>query len=121
MRYMRYELICMPKTGKRSDPGFWLLGAFLLSCVLFTMPAGYQQASDNYQEDLYVTSWLSKEKARQIQRYHGANAIKITEDQVYIQREGRWICVYRDPSTLPEKVDRQGTSTATVRVDRDKI
>jgi len=120
MRYMRYELICLPKPGKRSFPEFWLLGAFLLICVLFAAP-GYQQASDDYQEDPYVTSWLSKEKARQIMRYHGENAIKITEDQVYIRREGHWICVYRDPSSLPEKVDRQGTSTATVRVDRDKI
>jgi hypothetical protein len=120
MRYMRYELICSPKPGKRSFPEFWLLGAFLLVSVLFTAP-GYKQASDNYQEDPYVTSWLSKEKARQIQRYHGAYAIKITEDQVYIKREGRWICVYRNPSSLPENVDIQGTSTATVRVDRDRI
>ena len=120
MRYMHYELICLPKPGKRSFPEFWLLGAFLLICVLFAAP-GYQQASDDYQEDPYVTSWLSKKKARQIMRYHGENAIKITEDQVYIRREGHWICVYRDPSSLPEKVDRQGTSTATVRVDRDKI
>ncbi|MGB3096919.1 MAG: hypothetical protein WBB46_09350 [Candidatus Deferrimicrobiaceae bacterium] len=120
MRYMRYELICSPKPEKRSFLEFWLLGALLLFYVLFTAP-GYQQATDDYQEDPYVTSWLSKKKASQLLRYHGANAIKITEDQVYIKREGLWICVYRDPFSLPEKVDQQGTSTATVRVDRDKI
>ncbi len=120
MRYMRYEMICTPKPGKRRYPEFWLFGAFLLIGVLFTTP-GYHQAYDDYQEDPYVTSWLSKKKARKILRYHGANAIKITEDQVYIRREGRWICVYRDPFSLPEMVDGEGTSTATVRVDPDKI
>jgi len=120
MRYMRYKLICSRKPGKRSFPEFWLLGAFLLICVLCTTP-GYRQASADYQEDPYITSWLSKEKARQIMRYHGENAIKITEDQVYIRREGRWICVYRNPSSLPEKVDLQEISTATVRTGRDRL
>ena len=120
MRYMRHELICLPKPGKRSFLEFWLLGAFLLICVLFTAPV-YQQASDNYQEDPYVTSWLSKKKAKQIMRYHGENAIKITEDQVYIRREGRWICVYRDPSSLPEMDNRQGTPTMALTVAGNKF
>ena len=120
MRYMRYEWICLPKPGKRSFLEFWLLGAILLFFVLFSMP-GARRAPAAFQEDPYVTSWLSKTKARQIMRYHGANAIKITEDRVYIMRDGRWICVYRDPSSLPEKDDGQETPTTTVRVDRNKI
>ena len=120
MRYMRYELICLPKPGKRSFLELWLLGATLLFFVLFSLP-GSRQSSVPFQEDPYVTSWLSKTKARQIMRYHGANAIKITEDRVYIMRDGRWICVYRDPSSLPEMDDRQETSTTTVRVARGKV
>ena len=75
-----------------------------------------QHKADDYQEDAYVTSWLSKEKARKIMRYHGTNGIKITTDRVYIKREGRWICVYRDPSSLPEMDDRPTTSTVSAQV-----
>ncbi len=121
MRYMRYELICQSKPEKRSFMAFWLLGAFLLFFALSSTP-DYRYAPEDYNEDPYVTSWLSKTKARQIMRYHGTNAIKITEDQVYIMRDGRWICVYRDPSSLPEKDDGEVTPTTTVRVvDRNRI
>src|SRR3972149_5047729 len=58
--------------------------------------------TDDFQNDPYVTTWLSKEKARQLMRYHGTNGIMITADKVYIKRDGRWICVYRDPSVLQE-------------------
>ncbi len=120
MRYMRYKLIFPPKPEKKSFLEFWLLGAILLFFVLFSLP-GYGQAPVAYQEDPYVTTWLSKTKARQIMRYHGANAIKITEDRVYILRDGRWICVYRDPSSFPERDDGQEIPTTTVRVARDKV
>jgi hypothetical protein len=99
---------------------FWLLGVFLLLCVLYSTP-DYRHAPDDYSEDPYITSWLSKAKARQIMRYHGANAIKITEDRVYIMRDARWICVYRDPSSLPEKDDREEIAATTVRVERERI
>lgn len=72
--------------------------------------------ADEYREDEYVTSWLTKEKARKIMRYHGTNGIKITTDRVYIKRDGRWICVYRDPSSLPEMDDRPTTSTVSAQV-----
>lgn len=120
MRYMLYELICLPKPGKRSFLEFWLLGATLLFFVLFSLPNS-RQSSIPFQEDPYVTSWLSKTKSRQIMRYHGANAIKIMEGRVYIMRGGGWIFVYRDPSSLLETDDRQETSTTTVRVDRGKV
>jgi hypothetical protein len=52
-------------------------------------------------------------------RYHGANAIKITADQVYIMRDGRWIWVYSDPSLLPEKDDQHGFSAIASRAGGD--
>jgi hypothetical protein len=78
-----------------------------------------QHKADDKQEDAYVTSWLTKEKARKIMRYHGAYGIKITTDQVYIKRDGRWICVYRDPSFLPEKEDLPTSATASAKVTGD--
>lgn len=120
MEYMCHELICPLKPGRRGFLEFWLFGGFLLILLLFAAP-DYRGLPDDHQEDPYVTSWLTKTKARQIMRYHGTNAIKITEDRVYILRDGRWICVYRDPSSLPEKEDREETLATTVRVNRDKI
>lgn len=117
---MPYELMCLPKPEKRILPEFCLLGIFLLACVLVFTPA-HRQPPDDSQEDPYVTSWLSKTQASQIMRYHGANAIKITQDRVYIMRDGRWISVYRDPSSLPENDDRGRTPTATARAEPEKL
>jgi hypothetical protein len=111
-------LISLPDQEQRSRSWRWLLGSALLVCCLFVGPNS-QHKADDYQEDAYVTAWLTKEKARKIMRYHGAHGIKITTDRVYIKRDGRWICVYRDPSSLPEKEDLPTTSTASARVTGD--
>lgn len=102
--------ICLPDPEGRTRWGFFLLGCVLLLCTLFTGPAGSRDYVDP-RNDAYVTTWLSAEKARQLMRYHGTNGIMITSDKVYIKRDGRWICVYRDLSSIPEKEDRPVTST----------
>jgi hypothetical protein len=53
-------------------------------------------------------------------RYHGTNGIMITDDSVYIKRDGRWICVYRDPVSVTEKASRTAPSVTTIRVARDR-
>lgn len=103
--------ISMSDPEGRTRWGSLLLGCFLLLCILFTGPAGSRDYVDS-QNDAYVTTWLSAEKARQLMRYHGTNGIMITSDKVYIKRGGHWICVYRDPSSIPEKEDRPVSSTA---------
>ncbi|MDH3382732.1 MAG: hypothetical protein OEM42_01585 [Deltaproteobacteria bacterium] len=118
MNYVHNVLISQAKQRERSFPVFWLLWGLLLAGLFFTTPA-YQGASDDYQNDPYITTWLSKSKARQIMHYHGTNAIKITADQVYIMRDGSWIRVYTDPSSLPEKDDQQGFSATAARARGD--
>jgi len=118
MNYIHNILISRAKQRERRFPVFWLLWALLLAGLFITTPA-YRGVSDDYQNDPYVTTWLTKSKARQIMRYHGANAIKITADHVYIMRDGHWILVYSDPSLLPEKDDQQGVSATVVRAERD--
>lgn len=118
MNYVHNVLISQAKQRERSFPVFWLLWGLLLAGLFFTTPA-YQGASDDYQNDPYITTWLSKSKASQIMRYHGTNAIKITADQVYIMRDGSWIRVYTDPSSLPEKDDQQGFSATAARAGGD--
>ncbi|MGB7296198.1 MAG: hypothetical protein WBC70_11470, partial [Candidatus Aminicenantales bacterium] len=118
MNYMHNMLISQAKQAGRRFPVFWLLWGLLLAGLFLTTPA-YRGASDDYQNDPYITTWLTKSKARQIMRYHGTNAIKITADQVYIMRDGRWIRVYADPSLLPEKDDQQGFSVTAARAGGD--
>jgi hypothetical protein len=118
MNYMHNILISRAKQRERRFPVFWLLWVLLLAGLFFTTPA-YRGVSDDYQNDPYITTWLTKSKARQIMRYHGANAIKITADHVYIMRDGHWVLVYSDPSLRPEKDDQQGVSATVARAGRD--
>jgi len=120
MNYIYNILISQVKQRERRFPVFWLFCALLLAGLFFSFSTpAYRGVSDDYQNDPYITTWLTKSKARQIMRYHGANAIKITADHVYIMRDGRWILVYSDPSLLPEKDDQQGVSATVARAGRD--
>ncbi len=103
--------ISSPETERKGRWGFFLLGCVLLFCILFTGPAGGRDYSDSLGDD-HVTTWLSNAKARQLMRYHGTNGLMITSDKVYIKRDGRWICVYRDPSFIPEENTRPSDSVA---------
>jgi hypothetical protein len=40
-------------------------------------------------------SWVSKEKLRSLARHHGTDALKITELEVFIWRDGDWIPVLK--------------------------
>ena len=111
-------LISLPDPGQRLRSWRWLLVSVFLVCSLFLVPKSLHKA-DGYREDEHVTAWLTKEKARKIMRYHGAHGIKVTTDRVYIKRDGRWICVYQDPSFLPEKEELPTTSTASAKVAGD--
>ena len=115
MSYLHDILISLPEPERENHPWYLLLGSLLLVCFLFASP-GNQVVHEDYQEDPNVTTWLSKEKARELMRYHGTNGIMITEDRVYIKRDTRWISVYRDPSALPEQENLEGTATTAVRV-----
>ena len=117
MNYIHNTLIFQAKPEERRFPFFWLLLGLFLAGLFLATPS-YQGVSGDYQNDPNITTWLSKSKARQIMRYHGTNAIKITADRVYIRRDGRWICVYTDPSSFPEKEDRSGVATTIARTGR---
>lgn len=118
MNFVHNTLIFQAKPEERGFTVLCLLLGLLLAVLSLTTPS-YRGASDDYQNDPNITTWLSKSKARQIMRYHGTNAIKITADRVYIRRDGRWICVYTDSSSLPEKENRRGFSPTVARAGGD--
>ncbi len=97
---------------------YWVLTGFLVVCLLFAGPDN-KELNYDYQKDPNVTTWLSKKKARELMRYHGTYGILITESDVYIKRDGRWISVYRNPSFLPEGGDQPDSPTTGLRVERN--
>ena len=41
-------------------------------------------------------SWVSREQLHSLARYHGTDALKITEHEVFIWRDGEWIPVLKN-------------------------
>jgi hypothetical protein len=117
MEIFHNQLISLPEPKKGGGMLSWALIGLLLIGLLFVGPEG-KRRDDDSQKDMYVTSWLSKKKARQLMRYHGTNGILVTAAEVYIKRDGRWICVYRDPSSLPDERLRPLAPAAAVRIAR---
>jgi hypothetical protein len=117
MEFFHNPLISLAVQKREGDMRYWLFIGILMICLLFAGPDG-KRRDDDSQKDMYVTTWLSKKKARQLMRYHGTNGILITAAEVYIKRDGRWICVYRDPSSLPEERIRPLAPAAAVQIAR---
>lgn len=72
--------------------------------------------TDTLVPDSHVTSWLTKEEARRLMRYHGTNGLQVTSDRVFIKRDGRWICVFRQ-SPGPEERTTGSEVSPTPRID----
>lgn len=80
-----------------------------------TAPVAY-----DYRADPNVTSWLTKKGAERLMRYHGTQGLMITANEVFIQRDNRWICVYHDPPYPLEMSVVSGTSKETVLAHADR-
>jgi hypothetical protein len=117
MEIFHNPLISLPERNKWRGMWSWALIGLLLIGLLFVGPEA-KRRDDDPQKDMNVTSWLSNKKARQLMRYHGTNGILVTADEVYIKRDGRWICVYRDPAPLPEERVRPLAPPPAVQVAR---
>lgn len=42
-----------------------------------------------------LSTWLPKKQISHLIRFHGADALKVTRDEVYIYRGEKWIPVYK--------------------------
>ena len=83
----------MKKTGSTINRVVFTL-LFLLAVGIFLM--GFNQfAGARSARNLDLTTWLPKKEIVQLMRFHGTEALKITEDEVYIRRGSKWIPVLK--------------------------
>lgn len=100
-----------------------LVTLLLLLCLfaggyLFAEPAS--SVPYDYQDDPDITSWLSKKEAARLMQYHGVQGLKITDAEVFIARDGRWIRVYHDPPYPMEKNIASGNPEETLLASADR-
>ena len=96
----------------KSGIALLLLLPLLAAIYLFAEPE--RPAVYNYKEDPNITSWLTKEEANRLMRYHGASGLKVSTGKVFIRRDNQWICVFHDPPYPLEKAVASGTSRGTL-------
>ena len=80
--------------GKMKKIACILLAAVTLWIVIVFFANGVAKITMSASSRAY--SWVSKEKLRSLARYHGTDALKITELEVFIRREGDWIPVLKN-------------------------
>jgi hypothetical protein len=76
-----------------------LLLAFVLLVLVLGGVSWYKACTVSIEEP----GWISKQELTRLQRYHGTNALKVTETAVYIYRDGKWLQVVG--RRYDEKVD----------------
>ena len=72
-----------------------LLAAAVLWLFLALLATGMAKITGNAATSR-SSSWVSKEKLQSLVRYHGTEALKITELDVSIWRSGEWIPVLKN-------------------------
>ena len=72
-----------------------LYGALFLSAI-WVSGMGYHQIEQARMEKAHdLSTWLSKQEISHLIRFHGTDALKVTQDEVYIYRGDRWIPVLK--------------------------
>ncbi len=70
-----------------------ILGYVLV--LWFSLLTSVHYLEKQFEDDLAEPMWLSRTESLRLMRYHGTNGLKITNDRVYIFRDGKWIPVIK--------------------------
>jgi hypothetical protein len=77
----------------------WLLYTAILLCAAWVSLMGYREVVLAQSEKGHdFSTWLPKTEIVKLMRYHGADGLKITQDEVYIYRGEKWIPVRKRTS-----------------------
>ncbi|MBP2674093.1 MAG: hypothetical protein H6Q84_933 [Deltaproteobacteria bacterium] len=72
----------------------WVLYIALFLCTVWVSRMGYRQVLlVQSEKTVDIGTWLPKKEIVRLMRYHGADVMKVTQDEVYIYRDARWIPV----------------------------
>jgi hypothetical protein len=76
------------------QPLRWIVYTALFLCAAWVSLLGYRQVALERSEKLHnISTWLPKQEIVRLMRFHGTDGLKITQDEVYIYRDQRWIPV----------------------------
>lgn len=115
---LKHRLISTGRGALRPLVALLLLVLLSAGGYLFVEPAS--PVSHDLQDDPDITSWLSKKEAARLMQYHGVQGLKITDAEVFIVRDGRWIRVYHDPPYPTEKNIASGSPEETLLASAER-
>jgi hypothetical protein len=73
-----------------------VLFTLLFLCAAGVSLVGYNRLmGTRTAKNLDLTTWLPKKEIVHLMRFHGTEALKITQDEVYIRRNSKWIPVMK--------------------------
>ena len=74
----------------------WIVRIVLLLCTVWVSVMGYRQVMlARSEKNIDLSTWLPKKEIVRLMRYHGADGMKITRDEVYIFRDDKWVLVLK--------------------------
>jgi hypothetical protein len=74
----------------------WVVRIVLFVCTVWVSVMGYRQVLLAHSDEaLDLSTWLPKNEIVRLMRYHGADGMKITQDEVYIFRGDKWVLVLK--------------------------
>ena len=83
----------MKKTKKILAYAFYLVLLIGVGVVTFM---GYNQVmAVRLEASVDMTTWLSQQQIKQLMRFHGSDVLKVTQDEVFISRDNKWVSVMR--------------------------
>jgi hypothetical protein len=72
-----------------------LYTALFLGAAWVSLMAHHQIAANRSENIHDLSTWLSKKEITHLIKFHGTDALKITQDEVYIYRGEKWIPVLK--------------------------
>jgi len=83
----------MKKTRKTLSYIFYLALSF---GVVVVASMGYEQVmTARLEASGDMSTWLSKQQIKELMRFHGADVLKVTQDEVFISRDSKWVSVMK--------------------------
>jgi hypothetical protein len=82
------------RNGKKAAR--WFLYAALFVGTAGVSLMGYHQVIQVREEKtLDLTTWVPKKRIVQLMQFHGTDGLKVTQDEVFILRDSRWVPVMK--------------------------